>query len=152
MKKMTIFSLLLFCLAFSGCGEEHLRADTPVTFSFEEVSVHDPAVIDGEDGYYYIFGSHLAAAKSADLMNWSYVNQGVKNENSVIPDVLKQMKDAFAWSHSNTFWAPDPVRLRGGKYAMYYCNCKGDEPLPSLLRLWRRKAAVCASPCPRAAC
>ncbi|MBR3560999.1 MAG: glycoside hydrolase family 43 protein [Oscillospiraceae bacterium] len=132
MKKTAIFPLLFFCLALSGCGGEHLTAKTPVAFSFEEVSVHDPAVIDGEDGYYYIFGSHLAAAKSTDLMNWSYVNQGVKNENSVIPDVLKQMKDAFEWSHSNTFWAPDPVRLRSGKYAMYYCNCKGDEPLSCL--------------------
>lgn len=100
--------------------------------SFEEVSVHDPSVVDGGDGYYYIFGSHLAVARTNDLVNWSYVNQGVKNENNVIPNVYSEMKEAFEWSHSNTFWAPDVIRLKDGKYHMYYCNCQGDSPLSCL--------------------
>ncbi len=128
-----MFLLLSACLMLVGCGGgETLQAESPVVYSFENVTVHDPAVIDGEDGFYYIFGSHMAAAKSADLMNWSYVNQGIKNDNDLIPDVLHQMKEAFEWAHSNTFWAPDPVRLNSGKFAMYYCNCKGDEPLSCL--------------------
>lgn len=107
-------------------------ADTPVEFEFSEVSVHDPSIIQGEDGDYYIFGSHLAVAKTSDLMNWEYVNQGVKNDNSVIPDVYFQMEDAFEWAHSNTFWASDVVRLNNGTYKMYYCNCQGDTPLSCL--------------------
>ena len=33
------------------------------------VSVHDPSVIK-DNGTYYIFGSHMESAKSADLKNW----------------------------------------------------------------------------------
>lgn len=118
----------------TACGKEtdKLIADMPVEKSFDEVTVHDPAVILGEDGAYYIFGSHLAVAKTSDLMNWTYVNQGVKDDNEVIPNVFSAMKEAFEWSHSNTFWAPDVVRLSDGSYRMYYCNCQGDTPLSCL--------------------
>ena len=34
------------------------------------VSVHDPSIIKDKDGTYYIFGSHLAWAKSKDLVEW----------------------------------------------------------------------------------
>ncbi len=117
----------------SGCGQkERLKAETAVEKTFEEVSVHDPSIVDGGDGCYYIFGSHLAVAKTNDLMNWTYVNRGIKNENDVIPNVYSEMKEAFEWSHSNTFWAPDVVKLGDGKYHMYYCNCQGDSPLSCL--------------------
>ena len=54
----------------SGCGQkERLKAEPAVEKTFEEVSVHDPSIVDGGDGYYYIFGSHLAVAKTNDLMN-----------------------------------------------------------------------------------
>ena len=117
----------------SGCGQkERLKAESAIEKTFEDVSVHDPAIVDGGDGYYYIFGSHLAVAKTKDLMNWTYVNQGIKNENDVIPNVYSVMKEAFEWSHSNTFWAPDVVKLNDGKYHMYYCNCQGDSPVSCL--------------------
>lgn len=37
--------------------------------TFTEASVHDPSVIQA-DGMYYVFGSHLASAKTSDLLNW----------------------------------------------------------------------------------
>ncbi len=118
-------------MMLTACGDSGaaLKAAPPVEKTFSEVSVHDPAIVDEGDGTYYIFGSHLAVAKTDDLQNWEYVNQGVSNESKVIPDVFHQMKDAFEWSHSNTFWAPEVRKLGDGKYHMYYCNCKGDEPL-----------------------
>ncbi len=132
-KTVSILLTLTLCLIFTACGQrELLMAHSPVEHTFQEVSVHDPSVIQGDDGSYYIFGSHLAVAKTDDLMNWEYVNQGVKNKNSVIPDVYKQMKEAFEWAHSNTFWAPDVVQLTDGTYAMYYCNCEGNSPLSCL--------------------
>lgn len=128
--------ILLFCLLaalpMNGCGKEKKKADEPVEKEFSEVSVHDPSIVEGADGSYYIFGSHLAVAKSDDLMNWTYVNQGVKNNNPVIPEVYTAMKEAFEWSHSNTFWAPDVIRLKDGSYKMYYCNCQGDAPVSCL--------------------
>lgn len=133
-KKIYVLAVMAICLALTACGQkkENLKADKPVDKEFQEVSVHDPSIIEGEDGAYYIFGSHLAVAKTTDLMNWSYVNRGVKNENEIIPDVVKNMKEAFEWSHSNTFWAPDVVKLDDGKYHMYYCNCQGDAPVSCL--------------------
>lgn len=134
-KLAVLFAVMsVSALLITGCGaqKEKLKADTPVEKEFSEVSVHDPSIIEGDDGSYYIFGSHLAVAKTDDLMNWTYVNQGVKNNNTVIPDVLKQMKEAFEWSQSNTFWAPDVVKLNDGTYKLYYCNCKGDSPLSCL--------------------
>lgn len=134
MKKRVWLILGTFlCISVAGCGQkEKLKADEPVEKEFEEVSVHDPSVVLGEDGSYYIFGSHLAVAKTDDFMNWETVNQGVSNASSVIPDVYLTMKDAFEWSHSNTFWAPDVAKLEDGKYHMYYCNCQGDAPVSCL--------------------
>ena len=61
----------LLALLVTSCGQkEKLQSETPVEHTFENVSVHDPAIIQGDDGDYYIFGSHLAVAKTSDLMNW----------------------------------------------------------------------------------
>ena len=110
-RKSFMFMLAVVLIGLSGCQKNtKLKEETPVEKKFDEVSVHDPSVIQGEDGAYYIFGSHLAVAKTTDLMNWNYVNQGVKNDNDVIPNVFSTMKEAFEWSHSNTFWAPDVGR------------------------------------------
>ncbi len=89
MKKSTAcITLAALCAGLTACAgkEEKLRADTPVETEFSEVSVHDPSVVEGEDGSYYIFGSHMAVAKTDDLINWTYVNQGVKNDNDLITD------------------------------------------------------------------
>lgn len=119
----------LLALLVTACGgKEALQSGTPVEYTFENVSVHDPAIVKGGDGDWYIFGSHLGVAKTVDLMNWEYINDGMKAYSTVIPDVYKVMADAFAWSHSDTFWAPDVIKLQDGKYHMYYCNCQGDEP------------------------
>lgn len=131
MNKKTVMVVLAALLLTTGCSEK-LKADPAVEKTFEEVSVHDPSIVKGDDGAYYIFGSHLAVARTEDLINWTYVNQGIKNNNKVIPNVYHEMKDAFEWSHSNTFWAPDVVKLGDGKFHMYYCNCQGDAPISCL--------------------
>lgn len=130
MKEKLFFTASAICAVFflSCSRHEQLKAAALVLKEFSEVSVHDPAVVKGEDGFYYIFGSHLAVAKSSDLMNWEYVNKGIKNSGKVIPNVRSEMKEAFEWSKSTTFWAPDVVFLNG-TFKMYYCNCKGDVPL-----------------------
>lgn len=41
------------------------------------VSVHDPSVVYDNYGSYYIFGSHVAIAKTTDLQNWSGVSNNI---------------------------------------------------------------------------
>ena len=43
-----------------------------VAYTLNRVSVHDPSIVwEPVSQTYYIFGSHRAAAKTTDLMNWT---------------------------------------------------------------------------------
>lgn len=102
-----------------------------VEHEFSEVSVHDPSVIR-VDGTWYVFGSHLAGAKTDDLMHWTLIDSGVRADNVIIPDATKEMEEAFSWAQTDTFWAPDVIQLSDGRFYMYYCNCEGSSPLSAL--------------------
>ncbi|NLJ97593.1 MAG: family 43 glycosylhydrolase [Clostridiales bacterium] len=108
-----------------------LKAEEPIKYEFSNVSVHDPSVVLLDDTY-YIFGSHLAVAKTKDFMNWTLVASGVTKNNPVIPDAKKEMEEAFTWARTDTFWAPDVIQLEDGKFYYYYCNCEGSSPLSAL--------------------
>lgn len=60
-------------------------------------SVHDHSVIKVDDTY-YVFGSHLAAAKSKDLMNWTKVADGVNVNNPLFENVVEELKETFDWA------------------------------------------------------
>ncbi|WP_419874072.1 LamG-like jellyroll fold domain-containing protein [Candidatus Pristimantibacillus sp. PTI5] len=102
---------------------------------FQNVSVHDPSVVK-VDGTYYVFGSHLAAAKSTDLMSWSLIDSGVTETNKLFKsaesDVKKELAEALGWAETDTLWAADVIQLADGKFYMYYNACKGDQPLSAL--------------------
>ncbi|AIQ35460.1 MULTISPECIES: glycoside hydrolase family 43 protein [Paenibacillus] len=98
---------------------------------FKNVSVHDPSIIMA-DNKYYVFGSHLASAKSNDLMSWSQLSSGVVAGNVLIPNVKEEFAEALEWAQTDTLWAPDVIQLADGKYYMYYNACKGDSPLSAL--------------------
>jgi arabinan endo-1,5-alpha-L-arabinosidase len=102
----------------------------PVTFA--NTGVHDPSVLQA-DGQFYVFGSHLAAARTPDLMNWTRFADGVNNANPLFGNrVTTELAETLAWAQTNTLWAPDVIRLADGKYRMYYCACKGDSPRSAL--------------------
>ncbi len=94
---------------------------------YQEASVHDPSIIKVGNEF-YIFGSHLASAKSSDLMNWSMISSGVTDGNPLIPNVTTELKNALSWAQSDTLWAADVIQLADGKFYMYYNACKGDSP------------------------
>ena len=103
----------------------------PPAITFANASVHDPSVIKvGAD--YYVFGSHLAAARSSDLMNWTLIADGVTNANPLFTNVLTALQQTFAWSQVNDLWAPDVVKLADNKFYFYYDSCRGDSPLSAL--------------------
>ena len=91
-RQISLLCGLVFLLAaLQGCGAKEENFDNiPLTakeetdIGFKNVSVHDPSIVK-DNGSYYIFGSHLAAAKSQDLMNWSLIGSGVTKGNPVIP-------------------------------------------------------------------
>jgi arabinan endo-1,5-alpha-L-arabinosidase len=111
-------------------GREAFAEETP---SFRDVSVHDPSIIRAEDGTFYIYGSHMAAAKSTDLIAWDLISKDATNEGcTLFDDVQTELSEALAFSRTNTFWAPDVQRLRDGRYYYYYCTCIGNAPLSTL--------------------
>ena len=109
-----------------------LAYEEALDYDFSDVSVHDPSIMKASDGKYYIFGSHLAAASSEDLVHWDLIDSGVREDNVIIPDAMSEMSDAFTWAKTDTFWAPDVIQLADGRYYMYYCNCEGASPLSAL--------------------
>ena len=55
---------------------------THVTTSPTRVSVHDPSITKSSDGIYYVYGSHTAAAKSTDLVNWTKLSNDLNAGDS----------------------------------------------------------------------
>lgn len=104
---------------------------SPTVPNFVNASVHDPSVIKvGSE--YYVFGSHLAAAKSADLLKWYSIADGVSATNPLFNNVLTELAETFSWAESSTLWAADVIQLADGKFYMYYNACKGDSPRSAL--------------------
>jgi arabinan endo-1,5-alpha-L-arabinosidase len=104
----------------------------------ERVSVHDPSIVkDGNE--YYVFGSHIEAAKSKDLQNWTkFTNSYTTPKNTLFGDLSKNLAGSFAWAGENdsdsyggysvwapcVFWNNDYINADGtkGAYMMYYCT------------------------------
>lgn len=100
-------------------------ADTLIDSEFNRVTVHDPSIIKAKDTY-YVFGSHVVAAKSDDLVSWSYVknsNVGYSINNEVFPDGEKTFAEPLKWTKgagNSGLWAPDVIYNENlGKYCLY---------------------------------
>ena len=102
------------------------------------VSVHDPSVVKAGDTY-YVFGSHIDAAKTTDLQNWkTFTNGYAKTNNVEFGDLSQNLKKAFDWAGEDlgdcvggfAVWAPDVywdedyINSDGtkGAYLMYFCT------------------------------
>ena len=120
-----VMCVVLMTVSLSACAEDAAPA-------FETVSVHDPSIIKADDGYYYIFGSHMAAARSKDLMIWESISTDAQGGCTLVENVQEQMKEALSWAKTNTFWAPDVQQLKDGRYYFYYCTCEGSSPLSAM--------------------
>jgi arabinan endo-1,5-alpha-L-arabinosidase len=103
------------------------------------VSVHDPSIAVSKEGTYYVFGSHIEAAKSTDLIDWStFTNGYARTNNQLFGNLSDNLKESFKWAGENdvdsaggfSVWAPDVfwnenyVNADGSKgaYLMYYCT------------------------------
>ena len=122
--KRGVSALVLMGMAanVSGCTKKEEKVD----ITFENASVHDPAVIKVDDTF-YITGSHMAEAKSNDLINWTSISDSVENQK-LFEDIKTELKEALEWGETSTFWASDWIKLNNGKYYLYYCVCEGSSP------------------------
>ncbi|WP_156762072.1 LamG-like jellyroll fold domain-containing protein [Microbacterium karelineae] len=106
-------------------------AAEPAPPAWADVEVHDPSLITvGEE--HYVFGSHLAAAKTDDFVAFEQVANHVSPENPLFDDVTSELAETFAWAETETLWAPDVFQLDDGRYYMYYNACRGDSPRSAL--------------------
>lgn len=129
-----IILLALPCSSFSVLaeqGQDSADIQKEGGPEFTEVGVHDPSIIKTDDTF-YIFGSHLASAKSDDLIQWDQMTLEVSEDNQLFENVFEELKDVFDWAETDTLWAADVIQLPDGKYYMYYNACKGDSPLSAM--------------------
>ncbi|MDO7907684.1 LamG-like jellyroll fold domain-containing protein [Paenibacillus sp. JX-17] len=108
-------------------------AQAPV---YQNVSVHDPSIVKDGDSY-YVFGSHIEAAKSKDLISWTRFTNGYTTPgNTLYGDLSANLSESFAWAGRNdsdskggyavwapdVFWNKDYLHPDGSKgaYMMYY--------------------------------
>lgn len=97
------------------------------------VAVHDPSIL-AADGKYYIYGSHMTAAVSDDLTDWTMIADGYMKTNPVYGQMYEVADQAFAYAgnkdsiiptddKSTHVWAPDVIyNEKTGQYWMYYCT------------------------------
>lgn len=152
--KKTLFLSLLSALLPLGM--------TAASYTLGRISVHDPSIVwEPESKTYYIFGSHRANARTADLMKWSNVSvlwQSATSSNASnavaysTPQVTKVTKggveydlnfNALAWakrgssnySIDGNLWAPDVIyNKKMGKWCMYM-SVNGDNWYSSIVLL-----------------
>lgn len=97
------------------------------------VAVHDPSILQVGD-IYYIYGSHMSAARSSDLRKWKRMADGYDPKNPVFGQIFSVEDEAFAYSGLRSsliradgggpnVWAPDVIYNKtDGLYYMYYCT------------------------------
>jgi len=145
-------------------GDDNYDAEQTLWPSaLSRVSVHDPSVVwEPSSKSYYIFGSHRAVAKSANLMTWSNVtvnwatsgNGSVTNSQAFTTPVVTKVKkggqevdlpafNALEWSKRGSadynidgnLWAPDVIYNKAMKKWCMYMSINGDYWYSSIVLL-----------------
>ncbi len=140
-----VLALLLVVSLAAACGEKEEEPNydfnvdlsgIATKFIVAGASVHDPSILRVGDTY-YIYGSHMASARSEDLFTWKAMSAGVNKGNVIFGGIYDKFDEAFAFAGSPTsavptdnaaqggehVWAPDVKYNENlGKYVMYYCT------------------------------
>jgi arabinan endo-1,5-alpha-L-arabinosidase len=118
---------LLAAVQTAPAPDDTRPASRYVAPAFQDVSVHDPSVIRVGDTF-YVFGSHLAVAKTADFVRWERVADGVSKANPLFDDVVTELAEVFEWTGEVDLWAADVIQLGDGRFYMYYNLSRLDAP------------------------
>lgn len=95
---------------------------------YNRVSVHDPSVAY-DNGTYYIFGSHMAWAKSTDLRNWESFQMNI---NSEYTNLFGKEWEAYCKTATNpnlngNLWAPDVIYNPNMNKYCFYMSVNGND-------------------------
>lgn len=119
---------------FCSCGTNLPQVpEGAAPIDYQNVVVHDPSILKAADGMYYVNGSDMAGARSADLINWEQISKDIRiNDQTWFADIHNELGHALGWGHTNTFWAGCMIQLKSGpyagKYMINYCVCQGGCP------------------------
>lgn len=107
---------------------EETKPEEFTEVEYSRVSVHDPSVVY-DHGTYYIFGSHMAWAKSTDLTNWETFQMNI---NSEYTDLFGYEWENYCKSDSNpnlngNLWAPDVIYNKAMEKYCMYMSVNGDD-------------------------
>ena len=123
--KATSLALVTGIALVTGTSSTQLIAMAEETSAKEaenpsHVSVHDPEIIQAEDGSYYILGTHTASAHSDDLIHWEQLNRDYQNKTDApfYGNLLETFARPFEWAGYDdgdcsgknfAIWAPDII-------------------------------------------
>lgn len=89
-------------------------------------AVHDPSVFIDKDGTNYIFGSHMTAAYSNNLKEWTMFADGYDSKQALLDNIFNPKEKVFDFvgkynGEAYQVWAPDVMYNEClGKYVMYF--------------------------------
>lgn len=104
----------------NGGAEISAAREEFVNVKTSRVTVHDPSVVY-DNGTYYVFGSHMAWAKTEDLRNWEYFTTNINTEYG---ELFGREWESWCQSPDNklkgNLWAPDVIyNEKMEKYCLY---------------------------------
>lgn len=158
MKKLIIFSLL-FVFSLVSNGQTTLTSsqinsiyqENFATTKVNHVTVHDPSIViaykhgtswtdealGAEDKMYYIFGSHMAWAKSKDMINWSNFTNNINSNYSTLfqKEAKYSALGSSSYDLSGNLWAPDVIYNKELKKWCMYMSVNGDKWYSSIVML-----------------
>lgn len=128
--KLHLNALLLIgvIILMSSCGKIEVKEDIKLSSYFSNATVHDPSIVQDENGLFYIFGSHMDTATSEDLLKWEQFSSGVTKYSKLFDNLFDGEKEAFKFVGRNdqggfSVWAPDVIYNKElKKWFMYFCT------------------------------
>lgn len=117
-----LMAAMVLTLMLPVSAEAKKKPASPAELS--RVTVHDPSIYKTTDGEYYVLGSHVASAKSSNLMQWQQISTDYQNVDGepFYGDLSETFKEPFQWAGYNDgdvapingndrygVWAPDVI-------------------------------------------
>lgn len=106
--------------------------------SWNLANIHDPSVVKGTDGYYYMYQTdasfgdahvghgHFHCRRSKDLVNWEYLGATMPSLPDWVIPKLNEIRTAMGVPEKHPganefgYWAPVVRKVNDGLYRMYY--------------------------------